>query len=197
VTDRVLGGRAVIPLAGPANRQGRIAADNIFGIPSTYKGTLGTAVLRLFGLTAACTGANEKGLRREGRVFEVINLHPGSHAGYFPGAHPIALKLIFEAASGRVLGAQAVGRDGIDKRIDVIATAIMGGMTVDDLAELELCYAPPFGSAKDPVNLAGMIAQNVRGGLVRTMLPQQLAQGIVRWWFTASRGNVRTLPRAY
>ena len=178
VTDRVLGGRAVIPLAGPANRQGRIAADNIFGIPATYKGTQGTAVLRLFNLVAACTGANEKGLRREGRSYQVVSLHPGSHAGYFPGAHPIAMKLIFDPESGKVLGAQAVGRDGADKRIDVIATAIAGGMTVDDLAELELCYAPPFGSAKDPVNMAGMIAQNVRAGLVRTIHPGEVQQAL-------------------
>lgn len=165
VRDRTTGEWSLVPLAGPANRQGRIAADNIFGIPSTYKGTLGTAVLRVFGLVAACTGANEKTLRRAGIPFEAVHLHPASHAGYYPGAHPIAMKLLFAPDSGRVLGAQAVGRDGAEKRVDVLATAIAAGMTVDDLAELELCYAPPFGSAKDPVNIAGMVAQNVRAGL--------------------------------
>lgn len=161
-----LGDWALIPLAGPANRQGRIAADNIFGIDSVYPGTLGTAVLRLFDLTAACTGANEKQLRAAGRRYEAIHLHPGSHAGYYPGAHPIAMKVLVEPESGKLLGAQAVGRDGVEKRIDVLATALRLGATTDDLAEMELCYAPPFGSAKDPVNMAGMVAQNLQDGLV-------------------------------
>lgn len=165
VRDRTTGEWAAIPLAGPANRQGRIAADNIMGIASTYRGTMGTAVLRLFGLAAACTGANEKTLKRVGRPYKALHMHPGSHAGYFPGAKPIALKVIFDPTDGKLLGAQAVGEDGIDKRIDVFATALAAGMTVDDLAELELAYAPPFGSAKDPVNLAGMAAQNIRAGL--------------------------------
>ena len=167
VRDRITGAWGIIPLAGPANRQGRIAADNIHGRPSRYEGTWGTAVLRLFRLTAGCTGASEKSLRRAGLPFEALHLHPGSHAGYFPGAEPIALKILFAPETGRLLGAQAVGRDGVDKRIDVLATALKGGMTVHDLAELELAYAPPFGSAKDPVNLAGMAAQNVVEGDVR------------------------------
>lgn len=167
VRDRITGGWTMIPLAGPANRQGRIAADNIFDIPSTYKGTMGTAVLRLFDLAAAVTGANERSLTRAEMPFEAVHLHPSSHAGYYPGATPIALKLLFAPDTGRILGAQAVGEDGVDKRIDVIATAIAANMTVDDLAELELAYAPPFGSAKDPVNLAGMAAQNVMAGRVR------------------------------
>lgn len=161
-----LGDWAVIPLAGPANRQGRIIADNIFGIESTYPGTLGTAVLRLFDLTAACTGANEKQLRAAGRPYEAVHLHPGSHAGYFPGAQQIAMKMLFDPETGKILGAQAVGKDGVEKRIDVIATALRMGATVDDLAEMELCYAPPYSSAKDPVNFAGMIGQNVQEELV-------------------------------
>lgn len=167
VRDRVTGSWAVIPLAGPANRQGRIAADNVFGGDSRYEGTWGTAILRLFGLAAGCTGANERSLRRAGIPFEALHLHPGSHAGYFPGAEPIALKILFAPDSGRLLGAQAVGRDGVDKRIDVLATALKAGLSVHDLAELELAYAPPFGSAKDPVNMAGMAAQNVLAGRVR------------------------------
>ncbi|MBI4659089.1 MAG: pyridine nucleotide-disulfide oxidoreductase family protein [Verrucomicrobia bacterium] len=164
VRDAVTAQWALIPLAGPANRQGRIAADNIFGRPSRYTGTFGTAVLRLFQLTAGCTGANEKGLRKAGIPFQALHLHPGSHAGYYPGAEPIAMKILFATDTGKLLGAQAVGRDGVDKRIDVLATALKAGMTVNDLAELELAYAPPFGSAKDPVNLAGMAAQNVLAG---------------------------------
>ena len=157
---------ALIPLAGPANRQGRIAADNILGRPSKYQQTWGTAVLRLFKLTAGCTGANEKSLRRAEIPFRTIHLHPSSHAGYYPGAEPIALKILFAPDTGKLLGAQAIGHDGVDKRIDVLATALKAGMTVHDLAELELAYAPPYGSAKDPVNLAGMAAQNVLDGYV-------------------------------
>lgn len=162
-----LGQKALIPLAGPANRQGRVAADNIFGLPSRFSGVLGTAALRLFSLTAACTGANEKMLRRSGIPFEVAHLHPAHHVGYYPGAQPIALKILWNTETDKVLGAQAVGKAGVDKRIDVIATVIKLGGTVDDLAELELCYAPPIGAAKDPVNLAGMIAQNVQRGLTK------------------------------
>jgi NADPH-dependent 2,4-dienoyl-CoA reductase/sulfur reductase-like enzyme/rhodanese-related sulfurtransferase len=164
VRDAVTGQWALIPLAGPASRQGRIAADNVFGRPSRYEGTWGTAILRLFNLTAACTGANEKTLRRLNIPFEAIHLHPNSHAGYYPGAEPIALKILFAPDTGKLLGAQAVGHEGVDKRIDVLATALKAGMTVHDLAEFELAYAPPYGSAKDPVNLAGMAAQNVLTG---------------------------------
>lgn len=164
VRDGVTGQWALIPLAGPANRQGRIAADNILGRPSRYEHTWGTAILRLFKLTAGCTGANENTLRSAAIPFQAIHLHPGSHAGYYPGAEPIALKILFAPDTGKLLGAQAVGHDGVDKRIDVLATALKAGMTVHDLAELELAYAPPYGSAKDPVNLAGMAAQNVVAG---------------------------------
>jgi NADPH-dependent 2,4-dienoyl-CoA reductase/sulfur reductase-like enzyme/rhodanese-related sulfurtransferase len=164
VRDVITGEWSLIPLAGPANRQGRIAADNIMGRSSAYHGTQGTAVLRLFGLTAGCTGANEKTLRTAGRSYQALHLHPASHAGYYPGAEPIAMKVLFDPDTGKLLGAQAVGRDGVDKRLDVLATALKAGMTMDDLAELELAYSPPFGSAKDPVNLAGMAAQNVLAG---------------------------------
>ncbi len=167
VKDVVTQQWALIPLAGPANRMGRIVADNLFGMHSTYNGTQGTAVLRVFQLVAGCTGANEKTCTRLGLEYESIHLHPTSHAGYYPGAHPIALKVLFNPTTGKLLGAQAVGKDGVDKRIDVFATALAAGFTMDDLAELELAYAPPFGSAKDPVNLAGMIAQNLQAGLVR------------------------------
>lgn len=164
VRDAVTGGWSLVPLAGPANRQGRIAADNIMGRSSRYKGTWGTAILRLFHLTAGCTGANEKSLRKAGIPYHAIHLHPNSHAGYYPGAEPMALKILFSPGDGKLLGAQAAGRDGVDKRVDVLAAALKAGMTVHDLAELELAYAPPFGSAKDPVNLAGMAAQNVLAG---------------------------------
>jgi NADPH-dependent 2,4-dienoyl-CoA reductase/sulfur reductase-like enzyme/rhodanese-related sulfurtransferase len=164
VRDAVTGAWSLIPLAGPANRQGRIAADNIFGRPTRYHGTWGTAILRLFDLTAGCTGANEKTLRAAGIPYLALHLHPGSHAGYYPGGEPIALKVLFAPETGKLLGVQAVGRDGVDKRLDVFATALKGSMTVHDLAELELAYAPPYGSAKDPVNLAGMAAQNVLAG---------------------------------
>ncbi len=168
VKDPVTGSRTQIPLAGPANRQGRLVADQIFGVKSIpYRGTQGTAALRLFELTAACTGLNEKLLQSQNIAYEVVHLHPASHASYYPGAFPIAMKLLFNSESGDILGAQAVGKDGVEKRIDVIATAMIGGLRVEQLAQLELCYAPPVGSAKDPVNLAGMIAENIQKGLLK------------------------------
>ena len=164
VTQTISGKAALIPLAGPANRQGRIAADNMLkGRHAAYKGTLGTAILKAFDLEAASTGLNEKQLRAAGVPYRRTITHGGSHASYYPGAMPISLKLIY-APEGKILGAQAVGADGADKRIDVIATAIHAGMTVDDLADLELAYAPPFSSAKDPVNIAGYVAGNVLRG---------------------------------
>lgn len=161
----VTGQETILPLAGPANRQGRIAADSICGRSNRFRGVQGTAVVGAFGLTVACTGAPEKGLSRAGVTgYRSIYLHPGHHASYFPGARPIHLKLVFDTTSGRVLGAQAVGHEGVDKRIDVIATAIQMGATVSDLAEAELCYAPQYGAAKDPLNIAGMIALNHMNG---------------------------------
>jgi len=160
VADPITRNQTQVPLAGPANRQGRIVADNIAGKPTRYRGTLGTAILRIFDYTTACTGANAKALTKAGITFKAVYLHPNSHAGYYPGAHPLSLKVLFSPTDGKILGAQAVGKDGADKRIDVIATSIHHGGTMDDLVDYELCYAPPFGSAKDPVNLAGMVIQN-------------------------------------
>lgn len=158
---------AMVPLAWPANKQGRIVADRINGIDSSYPGTLGTSIAKVFDLTASSTGHNEKALARMGKTnYKAIHIHPGSHAGYYPGAFPISLKLIFEVPSGRILGAQAIGYDGVDKRIDVIATAIKGNLTVRDITDLELAYAPPYSSAKDPVNMAGYVATNILDGLV-------------------------------
>ncbi|QED49304.1 CoA-disulfide reductase [Cytobacillus dafuensis] len=164
VVDFISGSKAMIPLAGPANRQGRIAANNIMGKQEKYQGTLGTSIAKVFDLTVAATGNNEKTLNRLGVPYEVVHIHPSSHAGYYPGASSIALKLIFDKGTGRIFGAQAVGMDGVDKRIDVIATAIKGGLTVEDLTHLELSYAPPYSSAKDPVNMAGYVATNIMEG---------------------------------
>ncbi len=162
VKDFVTGEWSLIALAGPANRQGRIVADVIAGRRSRFRGTQGTSVIGIFGATVAATGANEKLLTRLGRKdFEKVYLFPNSHAGYYPGAKTIVLKVIFRKPDGRLLGAQALGLDGVEKRIDALAMAIQMGATVYDLEEAELCYAPPFGSAKDPVNFAGMVPADV------------------------------------
>ncbi len=182
VKDFVTGEPAQIPLAGPANRQGRLAADHIFGHRVRYRGTQGTAIVRVFDLTAAMTGASEKSLRRATassvaeRLYRKVYVHPTHHAGYFPGAESMTLKLLFAPDSGRILGAQGVGGAGVDKRIDVLAVAIQAGMTVFDLEEMELAYAPQYGSAKDPVNQAGFVA----GGLLRGEHPQVDAETIVQ-----------------
>ena len=167
VRDFVTGEDAFVPLAGPANRQGRIAADNLAGIPSRYTGTQGSAVLRCFDLTVATTGINETAAKRAGIPYERSYSFPFSNATYYPGAAQLAVKLLFNKENGKVLGAQFIGQKGADKRCDVMATAIRCGLTVDDLVDLELCYAPPFNSAKDPVNLCGMIAQNILHGRVK------------------------------
>ncbi len=167
---------ALIPLAGPANRQGRIAADHIMGRPSSYKNTQGTAVCKVMDFTIAMTGLNEKQLRRSQQDYLKIYLHPYSHAGYYPGAKPMHLKLLFENKSGRILGAQAVGREGVEKRIDVLATAMRGQLTVFDLEDLELSYAPPYSSAKDPVNFLGFVAANWLHGDVEMVQCDQLEQ---------------------
>lgn len=168
VRDFVTGEPAQIPLAGPANRQGRLAADHALGRPARYRGTQGTAVVRVFDRTAAATGASEKVLKRAGRRYRKVYVHPMHHASYYPGAEQMTLKLLFDPDSGRVLGAQAVGGAGVDRRIDVLAVAIQAGMTVFDLEEMELAYAPQYGSAKDPVNMAGFVA----AGLIRGDHPQ-------------------------
>ncbi|MBY0588111.1 FAD-dependent oxidoreductase, partial [bacterium] len=170
--DFVTGQPTQVPLAGPANRQGRIAADNILGIATEYRGTQGTAIVRVFDRVAALTGQSEKLLLRAAKPFRKIYVHPAHHASYYPGAEQMTLKLLFDEADGRVLGAQAVGGAGVDKRIDVLAMAIQAKMTVYDLEEAELCYAPPFGSAKDPVNMAGFVAAN----LLRGIHPQTVAE---------------------
>jgi NADPH-dependent 2,4-dienoyl-CoA reductase/sulfur reductase-like enzyme/peroxiredoxin family protein/TusA-related sulfurtransferase len=167
VVDYVTKAKTAIPLAGPANKQGRIAADNVAGLNSSFKGSQGTSILKVFGLTAASTGANERTLQRSNIPYKTITIHPVSHASYYPGAVPMTLKLIFQE-DGKILGAQGVGYDGVDKRIDVIATVIRLNGTVWDLTELELSYAPPFSSAKDPVNMAGFVAQNILEGRSHT-----------------------------
>jgi rhodanese-related sulfurtransferase len=175
VRDTVLDGPALVPLAGPANRQGRVAADAILGRASAYRGTQGTAIVKVFDLAFAQTGRTEKSLKRLGVPFLKAYVHPADHATYYPGAQAMSLKLLFEPGEGRILGAQAVGAAGVDKRIDVIATAMRGGLTVFDLEDTELCYAPPFGSAKDPVNMAGFVASNVLRGDVALWEPEETA----------------------
>jgi NADPH-dependent 2,4-dienoyl-CoA reductase/sulfur reductase-like enzyme/rhodanese-related sulfurtransferase len=175
VKDVVSGDPTQVPLAGPANRQGRIAADNVFGRSVTYRGTQGTAILGFFDRTAAMTGASEKVLRSSNRSFRKVYVHPTHHAGYYPGAEGMTLKLLFDPTTGRLFGAQGVGGAGVDKRIDILAVAIQGGMTVYDLEEMELCYAPQFGSAKDPINMAGFVA----GGLLRGDHPQVNVEAVL------------------
>ncbi len=176
--DFITGGRTMIPLAGPANKMGRMAADNIAGMKRKYRGTQGSSVAKIFKLTAANTGKNEKQLNAIGmeldKDYKVTMIHPGSHAGYYPGAKTLSLKVIFEKDSGKILGAQAVGKKGVDKRIDVLATAINFGATVYDLEEIELCYAPPYSSAKDPVNMSGYYGENILSGTIDNILYTQL-----------------------
>jgi NADPH-dependent 2,4-dienoyl-CoA reductase/sulfur reductase-like enzyme/rhodanese-related sulfurtransferase len=180
VQDVVTGALSVIPLAGPANRQGRIAADVIMGRDAVFRGVQGTSVVGILDQVVAFTGPSEKLLKRLGlwEQMEKIYLYPGHHAGYYPGASPISLKLIFRKQDGRVIGAQAVGAAGVEKRIDVISMAIQKKATVFDLEEAELCYAPQFGTAKDPVNLAGMIAANVLRGDVALVHWEDLDNGV-------------------
>lgn len=162
--DLISGESGLVPLAGPANRQGRIAADHICGRPGAYRGTQGTAIAKIFEMTGGGTGASEKVLKRRNIPFHKVYLHPSGHASYYPGTAPMQVKLLFAPGDGKILGAQVVGYDGVDKRLDVFATAIRAGMTVYDLEHLELAYAPPYGSAKDPVNMAGFIASNLLRG---------------------------------
>lgn len=176
VADLVTHAPVLIPLAGPASRQGRIAADNVFGRATTYKSTQGTAICRVFGLAIGMTGQSEKVLKRAGVAYEKVYVHPANHATYFPGASPIGFKLLFAPGSGRILGAQAVGAEGVDKRIDVVAMALRAGLTVFDLEEAELCYAPPYGSTRDVINYAGFVAANVLRGDVRLCHTEDVAQ---------------------
>lgn len=163
----VSGRPSIIPMAGPANRQGRLVADQIAGRDIRYRGTQGTALIQVFALSAGLTGLNEKALAKAGLAYRKVYLHPNGHAGYYPGTKPMHIKLLFTPDGNTILGAQICGYDGVDKRIDVIATAMRGGLGVFDLEHLELGYAPPYSSAKDPVNMAGFIAANlVRGDVV-------------------------------
>ena len=169
--DRVFGDQVSVPLGGPANRQGRVAADHIF-MPDKarpYPGSIATAIVRVFGVAAGSTGWTEERLKKSGRNYGTVTVNDYQHATYFPGALPLTVKILWDKDSGTLLGAQAAGHDGVDKRLDVLATAITGKLTVDDLCHLELAYAPPFGSAKDIVNLAGFAATNQRDGLVTTV----------------------------
>lgn len=167
IKDFVTGQPGYVPLAGPANKQGRIAADNICGLHKSYHGTQGSSVLKVFDLTVAATGLNEKAAKRAGVAYDKMYTYSANHAGYYPGAVNMSIKTLFEKETGKILGAQVVGYDGVDKRCDVFATAIRAGMTAYDLTELELCYAPPYGSAKDPVNMAGFAIENVLTGKVK------------------------------
>ncbi len=167
VKDFITGNPAFVPLAGPANKQGRIAANNIAGCGSAYTGTQGSAVLKLFDMTVATTGLSEKSAKAAGIAYDKTYTYSGSHASYYPGASNMSVKVLWDKMTHKLIGAQIVGFDGVDKRMDVLATAIRFGAKVTDLANLELCYAPPFGSAKDPVNMAGFVAENVISGKVK------------------------------
>lgn len=167
ITDFITGSKGFVPLAGPANKQGRIAADHICGINSSYTGTQGSAILKIFDMTVASTGINEKTAKQQGLNYDKVFTYSASHATYYPGATAMSIKTIFEKETGKILGAQIVGFDGVDKRCDVFATAIRAGMTAFDLTELELCYAPPYSSAKDPVNMAGYVIENLITGKVK------------------------------
>ena len=183
VKNQITGNNALISLASPANRQGRQVADVLAGLPVTNKGSIGTAIVRTFSLTAASTGLSEKQVQDSNLKYKAVHITANDHAGYYPGASSILLKLIFNPESGHIYGASAVGQKGVDKRIDVLATAIKAGMTVFDLPELELSYAPPFGSAKDPVNMIGYAAMNIAMVLSENIqwhqLEPELAQGKV------------------
>ncbi|HEY5437953.1 MAG TPA: FAD-dependent oxidoreductase [Acidimicrobiales bacterium] len=168
-SDALDGTSTLVPLANIANRHGRVVADQIAGRRVRPRATIGTAIVKVFDLTIATTGWNEKRLRAGGRPFIAIHTHPSSRATYYPGAKPMCLKLLVDPSSGEILGAQGVGTEGVDKRIDVLATAIRAGLTAPELADLELAYAPPFGSAKDPINILGYVAENILSGLVATV----------------------------
>ncbi len=175
VNDFITGNPAFIPLAGPANKQGRIAADNICDIDSEYTGTQGSAVLKIFDMTVATTGLNEKSAAAAGIDYDKTYIYSGSHASYYPGAVNMSIKALWDKTTHKLLGAQIVGFDGVDKRMDALATAIRFGAKITDLTKLELCYAPPFGSAKDPVNMLGFVAENVISGKIKQFFPEDVA----------------------
>lgn len=167
LTHAVTGQKALVALAGPANRQGRVAADHIYGLGQKYAGAQGSSILKLFDMTAAATGLNEKAAKVAGVAYDKVVTYSASHATYYPGAQNMTIKTLFDPQTGRILGAEIVGFDGVDKRIDVMATAIRSGLTAQQLTELDLAYAPPYSSAKDPVNMAGYVIENLRSGLVK------------------------------
>jgi NADPH-dependent 2,4-dienoyl-CoA reductase/sulfur reductase-like enzyme/rhodanese-related sulfurtransferase len=175
-TDAIDGSSTLVPLANLANRHGRVVADHIAGRATRPVKTIGTAIVKVFDLMIAATGWNEKRLANSNRSYQVIHSHPNSHAGYYPGAQQMSLKLIFDSKTGEILGAQGIGVEGVDKRIDVIATAIRGGITAPELADLELAYAPPFGSAKDAINMLGYISENILSGLLETAQWNQIEE---------------------
>ena len=179
IKNRITGQDALISLAGPANKQARIAADHICGIERRYRGSQGSSVLKVFDLTAASTGINETAAKRAGIAADKVILSPMSHAGYYPGGKTMTMKVVFEKGSYRLLGAQIIGYDGVDKRIDVLAAAIFSGMKAVELQELDLAYAPPYSSAKDPVNMAGFMIDNI-------------AHGVLKQWFVEDEPG---LPR--
>ena len=202
----ITGEDTLIPLAGPANKQGRIAADNICGGDSRYRGSLGSSVIKVFGMTAASTGINETAARRAGLDADTVILSPMSHAGYYPGGKVMTVKVVFERETYRLLGAQIVGYEGVDKRIDVLATAIQAGMKATELKELDLAYAPPYSSAKDPVNMAGFMIDNIANGTLKqwhledaAKLPRDGSVTLLdtRTTFEYSRGHIegfRNIP---
>lgn len=200
-TDAIDGRSTLVPLANLANRHGRVVADHIAGRTTRPVKTIGTAIVKVFELVIAATGWNEKKLATSDRKYKVIHSHPNSHAGYYPGAEQMSLKLIFDEKTGEILGAQGIGKEGVDKRIDVIATAIRGGITAPELADLELAYAPPFGSAKDAINMLGYIAENVMSGLLETAQWSQIDEFADRGFQlvdvrTASEFAVGSIPGA-
>jgi len=180
--DALDGSATLVPLANIANRHGRVVADHITGRAVRPRTTIGTAIVKVFDLTIATTGWNEKRLLAQRRPYFAVHTHPSSHAGYYPGAKSMCLKMLVDPSTGEILGAQGVGKEGLDKRIDVLATAIRAGLSAPELADLELAYAPPFGSAKDPVNMLGYIAENILSGLVETVqwheVDEYRAQGV-------------------
>jgi NADPH-dependent 2,4-dienoyl-CoA reductase/sulfur reductase-like enzyme/rhodanese-related sulfurtransferase len=182
VRDVVFGGPAFVPLAGPANRQARIAVDNIFGRPARFRGVQGTSIVRVFELTVASTGASEKVLRGRGTPYRKVYVTPPHHVGYFPGAQPLLIKVLFTPDDGRLLGAQIVGGDGVDKRIDVLSVALQAGLKVTDLEQVELAYAPQYGAAKDPLNIAGFVATNLLRGDDEFLYWEQLDEATRRDW---------------
>lgn len=186
VTHTVTGKKAIVSLAGPANKQGRIAADNVAGLDSVYKGAVGASVIKVFDMTAAFVGLNEKAAKAAGIEYDKVIISPSSHAQYYPGGRSMTVKVLFGKKNHEIVGAQIVGFDGVDKRLDVIATAMQAGMKVTDLADLDLAYAPPYSSAKDPVNMVGFVARNIVEGKVKQFYLEDLAS-------LPSDGSVRLL----